>query len=148
MQTEGKAPSQAKAEAHVEAEFVSDRVGAKLVGVGTTRFFEMQKEPGFPPPSWFGARAKRHHRDTLLEWARRRNEKPATAAPRPGDKVRVAASALQCALVDDLARDDRQRWERAGRPGLVELHRHKLVTGRALRRLGIALPLVKEQEHA
>jgi hypothetical protein len=50
-------------------ELMTDPEGARLLRVGPTTFFELQKSPDFPAPIWFGPRLKRHRRGSLLAWA-------------------------------------------------------------------------------
>ena len=47
---------------------IRDREGAYVVGVGLTKWAELQSEPDFPPPIWLGPRSKRHDRSRLLDW--------------------------------------------------------------------------------
>lgn len=58
-------------------ELLTDPQGAQLLNVGMTRFQELQKEPGFPPPIWLGPRGKRHIREELLRFAMSKRERVA-----------------------------------------------------------------------
>lgn len=58
-------------------EFLTDAEGAALLKLGASRFFEVQKEPDFPPPVWLGPRCKRHVRSELLGWALSKRERVA-----------------------------------------------------------------------
>lgn len=50
-------------------DLLTDPEGAELLGLGITRFAEVQREPDFPAPVWMGPRGKRHVRSELLSWA-------------------------------------------------------------------------------
>ncbi len=49
-------------------ELLTDREGKTLAKVGMTSWFELQKQPDFPPPIWLGPRLKRHRKTALLAW--------------------------------------------------------------------------------
>lgn len=72
MQTETTAPA--------SEELLTDPELARLLRVGVTKLFEIQKRPGFPAPVWFGPRLKRHQRTLVLSWALSQQGKPAEAA--------------------------------------------------------------------
>ncbi|MCL4748393.1 MAG: hypothetical protein KJZ83_23720 [Burkholderiaceae bacterium] len=56
--------------APADAQFLTDPQGAALLGVGLTKFHELQQhDPDFPPAVWFGSRSKRHVRDELRAYA-------------------------------------------------------------------------------
>ena len=55
-------------------EFLLDCEARALARVGETRWAEMQREPDFPRPLWFGARGKRHARDLLVKYLMSRTE--------------------------------------------------------------------------
>ena len=57
-------------------ELLNDKEAAKLLGIGETRFLEMQKAEGFPAPVWLGPRGKRHVRSELMAWALQMRTKP------------------------------------------------------------------------
>ncbi|MCU0938493.1 MAG: hypothetical protein MUC86_04990 [Burkholderiaceae bacterium] len=59
------------------AELLTDPEAARLLRVGITTLFELQKRPDFPPAIWLGPRLKRRERARLLEWALSQREKPA-----------------------------------------------------------------------
>lgn len=58
-------------------ELLTDPEAARLLRVGVTTLFEIQKRPDFPAPIWLGPRLKRHQRARLLAWALSQREKPA-----------------------------------------------------------------------
>ena len=58
-------------------ELLTDHEGAELLGVGPTRFLELQKETDFPACIWLGKRGKRHVRTELMNWALSRRQKAA-----------------------------------------------------------------------
>lgn len=60
----------------LDDELLTDAEGARLLKVGPTRFLELQKVPGFPPPVWLGPRGKRHVRSRLIRFALTRTERP------------------------------------------------------------------------
>jgi len=63
-------------------EFLTDKQAAALLNLGATRFFEVQRLPGFPAPVWFGIRGKRHVRGKLIAWALEQTEEPPQIAAR------------------------------------------------------------------
>jgi len=66
------------APALAEARFLTDAEGAFELGIGLTKFFELQKsDPDFPPPVWHGPRSKRHVRSELQAYALRKRSKVA-----------------------------------------------------------------------
>lgn len=61
-----------------EAQFLSDPEGAFELGVGLSKFFELQqRDPDFPAPVWHGPRSKRHVRSELQAYALRKRAKVA-----------------------------------------------------------------------
>jgi predicted DNA-binding transcriptional regulator AlpA len=60
-------------------ELITDPEAQRLLRVGSTKFFELQKSPDFPPPIWLGPRLKRHRRAALLKWALSHSTKPEVA---------------------------------------------------------------------
>lgn len=62
------------------AELLTDPQGARLLGLGITRFLALQRDPGFPAPVWLGPRGKRHVRSELIGWALAQRERPTEAA--------------------------------------------------------------------
>lgn len=60
-------------------ELLTDPEGARLLRMGVTTFFELQKQEDFPPPIWLGPRLKRHRRGALLAWAFSKQRKPEVA---------------------------------------------------------------------
>ena len=63
-----------------DLELLTDPEAARLLRVGVTTLFELQKRPDFPAPLWLGPRLKRHVRASLMAWAMSRQAKPAEAA--------------------------------------------------------------------
>lgn len=57
-------------------ELLTDPELARLLRVGNTKLFELQKRPDFPPPLWLGPRLKRHQRAHVLPWLQSLNQKP------------------------------------------------------------------------
>lgn len=56
----------------------TDAEGARLLALGLTRFFELQKDdPDFPAPVWLGPRGKRHVRAELLRYALSKRDREA-----------------------------------------------------------------------
>jgi len=72
MQTETTAPP--------SEELLTDPELARLLRVGVTKLFEIQKRPDFPAPIWLGPRLKRHQRARVLSWALSQQGKPVEAA--------------------------------------------------------------------
>jgi len=50
---------------------------ARVLRVGVTTLFQLQKRPDFPAPIWLGPRLKRHQRARVMAWAEKLREKPA-----------------------------------------------------------------------
>jgi predicted DNA-binding transcriptional regulator AlpA len=62
-----------RATANLSAEFLTDPEAARLLNLGVTTFYLLQKhDPEFPRPVRFGPRAKRHVRAELLSYAMRK----------------------------------------------------------------------------
>ncbi len=56
--------------APAEAQFLTDPEGAFELGLGLTKFHELQQtDPDFPPAVWHGPRTKRHVRAELRAYA-------------------------------------------------------------------------------
>jgi predicted DNA-binding transcriptional regulator AlpA len=60
----------------VADQLITDTEAQRLLAVGRTKLFELQKQPDFPTPLWLGPRLKRHRREALLQWALSRASKP------------------------------------------------------------------------
>ena len=60
-------------------ELLNDTEGARLLRLGVTTFFEIQKRPDFPPPLWPEPRLKRPRRGNLPNWALSKQRTPQTA---------------------------------------------------------------------
>lgn len=60
----------------LDDELLTDSEQAKDLNVGLTKFFEIQKQPDFPPAIWLGPRLKRHRRRLVRAWAMGRTTKP------------------------------------------------------------------------
>lgn len=61
-------------------ELLTDPEAARLLKVGATKLFELQKQPDFPAPIWLGPRLKRHRRRLVLAWAHAHTAKPTEPA--------------------------------------------------------------------
>lgn len=57
-------------------ELLTDRELARLLRVGITKVFELQRRPDFPAPLWLGPRLKRHRASRALAWALAQQERP------------------------------------------------------------------------
>lgn len=57
-------------------ELLTDPELARLLRIGNTTLFELQKRPDFPPPLWLGPRLKRHQKARVLPWLMTLNQKP------------------------------------------------------------------------
>ena len=57
-------------------ELLTDSELARLLRVGSTTLFELQKRPDFPPPLWLGPRLKRHQKASVLPWLLTLHQKP------------------------------------------------------------------------
>jgi predicted DNA-binding transcriptional regulator AlpA len=60
-------------------ELLTEPEAAAELGLGSTRFADVQKQPGFPTPVWLGPRGKRFVRAELLTWALAQRKKPREA---------------------------------------------------------------------
>ena len=60
-------------------QLATDPEVARVLRVGMTKLFELQKQPDFPAPIWLGPRVKRHRLGDVLSWATSRTSKPAGA---------------------------------------------------------------------
>ena len=63
-----------------DLDLLTDPEAARLLRVGMTTLFELQKRPDFPPAIWRGPRLKRRERARLMEWALSQRAKPDEAA--------------------------------------------------------------------
>ncbi len=61
-------------------ELLTDPEAARAVRVGMTSWFELQKQPDFPPPIWLGPRLKRHRKAALMAWVLTKQGKRPEAA--------------------------------------------------------------------
>lgn len=137
-----RALPQVSAELHPEQRISVDAVCA-LVGYGRTKVFTDVAAGTFPQPERDGPKLVRWRAGDVLDWLHARRERllrPESATPKPKadpneSKARAAARALQCKVLADLAPEERDAWEAAGRPGFVKLGRVALVTLRALQQL-------------
>ncbi len=58
-------------------ELLNDREGQRLLKVGPTKWFELEKQPDFPKPLLLGPRLKRRPRSELMAWALSQQREPA-----------------------------------------------------------------------
>jgi predicted DNA-binding transcriptional regulator AlpA len=72
---------QVQDEALATDELITDSEVQRLLRVGQTKLFELQKAADFPPPIWLGPRLKRHRRSAVLRWALSKLDKPADVEP-------------------------------------------------------------------
>lgn len=61
-------------------ELLTDPEAARTLRVGLTSWFELQKQPDFPPPIWLGPRLKRHRKSALMAWLMSKQGKRPEAA--------------------------------------------------------------------
>jgi predicted DNA-binding transcriptional regulator AlpA len=59
-----------------DVDLLTDPDLERLLRVGSTKLFELQKRPDFPPPIWLGPRLKRHQRGLVVAWVLAQQGKP------------------------------------------------------------------------